>query len=428
MLMQNGDYNRTDVNQFQDPIETPNYCQRVSWQEADNGLCHACNLNQQILVKLYSEFEPFNEDDIEKEFSLYKKDLEKMYPLCYKCEHIASRHLRKQDKSIRANLLEYVSKLKTVRDEILPKSPACTKAWSLCILTMCSIACVSILFVLNVVELQQNAHAFPLDLEPLKTLFDGYTSSNAVTQLIAIFGLSTSVASSLLRKDFGMTGTDLAVAVLWLFLHITQLKTVENYISCSDAHLLRPIACILTFFVIILNIAQHWARSQPVFIPNVNISVMSLDDSSTYSTQSVETQEVKKDVVREKITPRAMDTADHPIREQINSMSILAEDESISSKTSSSSVKSVNHLSLKSLPPNGYTEHKEINYPLIKPAKFVANMPSSTSWVAGGFWAKQTTNFSQPHINKFESAMWHGMITPPPSEAGSMRGNIRKLY
>ncbi|VVC44446.1 Hypothetical protein CINCED_3A007914 [Cinara cedri] len=81
--------------------------------ESKNGLCHKCNIVQELKVKQLASFTPTNEKYFDKEIEIFKKNLEKTLTLCSKCNLYKNKILSIQEqrynlKSIRMNNRTYM--------------------------------------------------------------------------------------------------------------------------------------------------------------------------------------------------------------------------------------------------------------------------------------------------------------------------------
>ncbi|CAG2176260.1 unnamed protein product [Oppiella nova] len=88
-IVPDGNYNKAITGQSCDPMSRNNlrFCRPIPDCYANCGqLCSECNVNQEIKIKLLSEFMPFNETKYKEELEEYKRHLESEYKLCANCE------------------------------------------------------------------------------------------------------------------------------------------------------------------------------------------------------------------------------------------------------------------------------------------------------------------------------------------------------
>jgi len=79
--------------------------EQVRMEETDNGLCRGCNLNQQLKVSQLASYD--GGDDWEVGVEEYKRHLDKVYRLCWKCEEVLSSRLGEQDASLAPSVLAH---------------------------------------------------------------------------------------------------------------------------------------------------------------------------------------------------------------------------------------------------------------------------------------------------------------------------------
>ncbi len=85
-----GDYNRDDPDRWRQwpRGEAPRFAASGSVsKDANNGLCHTCNLNQTLKVEQLARFKPTKEANFDKEVEAFQDQLERTYRLCRKCKY-----------------------------------------------------------------------------------------------------------------------------------------------------------------------------------------------------------------------------------------------------------------------------------------------------------------------------------------------------
>lgn len=90
-----GDYNREIPEQHYVKLNPVTNCvfseENVYDLRSGNGLCYACNRNQELKVLQLAAFVPENEETFDLEVDQYRTSLEKAYRLCARCEHTLKR-------------------------------------------------------------------------------------------------------------------------------------------------------------------------------------------------------------------------------------------------------------------------------------------------------------------------------------------------
>ena len=72
-----------------------------------NGLCHGCNLNQELKIRQLAKFTPVNANREEEELEKYRKYLERTYKLCRRCEAHLHQTLGEQSSWLKPKLLAF---------------------------------------------------------------------------------------------------------------------------------------------------------------------------------------------------------------------------------------------------------------------------------------------------------------------------------
>nr|XP_037270091.1 LOW QUALITY PROTEIN: uncharacterized protein LOC119161621 [Rhipicephalus microplus] len=109
-----GDYNKPIPAQFDEALNfTTSSCQSDSPPSSlklkpDNQLCSVCNYHQLIKVRLLANFTPTEENHFETEMEQYRQHLEDVYALCQSCEAQVKRTLTLQDSLLRPHLVGHI--------------------------------------------------------------------------------------------------------------------------------------------------------------------------------------------------------------------------------------------------------------------------------------------------------------------------------
>lgn len=101
---ENGDYNKEIPEQHYSKLNASNalYCQKsVLRVHSTNGLCEACNRNQEMKVIQLANFKPRCEAKYDEEVEEYRRKLEDSYQLCQQCQ----RHLNKTLNRVKTKLI-----------------------------------------------------------------------------------------------------------------------------------------------------------------------------------------------------------------------------------------------------------------------------------------------------------------------------------
>ena len=72
-----------------------------------NGLCHGCNLNQELKIRQLAKFTPVDVNREEEELEKYRKYMERTYKLCRKCEAHLHQRLGEQSSWLKPKLLAF---------------------------------------------------------------------------------------------------------------------------------------------------------------------------------------------------------------------------------------------------------------------------------------------------------------------------------
>jgi hypothetical protein len=99
-FQEDGDYNKP-VHHIQSIANT--FVNNLRTQKvAENGLCKACNLNQELKIKQLASFTGDGEEQEE-----YRLHLERVYRLCAGCEEILASKLKEQDNKLAPGIIEH---------------------------------------------------------------------------------------------------------------------------------------------------------------------------------------------------------------------------------------------------------------------------------------------------------------------------------
>lgn len=82
-----------------------------------NILCAICNHNQDMIVKMLSNYE--DQTDNKKRLDLFRKELEVKYPLCINCKVLVDNKISVQDRKIREKALKALNSLKPLENRPL---------------------------------------------------------------------------------------------------------------------------------------------------------------------------------------------------------------------------------------------------------------------------------------------------------------------
>ncbi|XP_025423896.1 uncharacterized protein LOC112693165 isoform X2 [Sipha flava] len=66
-------------------------------KESKNGLCHTCNIIQEMKIKQLAAFTPINEKNFDREIEIFKENLEETLKLCSKCYIFSKKILSLQE-------------------------------------------------------------------------------------------------------------------------------------------------------------------------------------------------------------------------------------------------------------------------------------------------------------------------------------------
>ena len=94
-----------------------------------NGLCHGCNLNQELKIRQLAKFTPTNASREEEELEKYRKYLERTYKLCRRCEAHLHQTLGEQSSWLKPKLLAFRLEMsrQTARSAQLIREAASTR-------------------------------------------------------------------------------------------------------------------------------------------------------------------------------------------------------------------------------------------------------------------------------------------------------------
>ena len=94
-----------------------------------NGLCHGCNLNQELKIRQLAKFTPTNAFREEEELEKYRKYLERTYKLCRRCEAHLHQTLGEQSSWLKPKLLAFRLEMsrQTARSAQLIREAASTR-------------------------------------------------------------------------------------------------------------------------------------------------------------------------------------------------------------------------------------------------------------------------------------------------------------
>ncbi|KAI1285568.1 Transmembrane protein [Halotydeus destructor] len=421
-FQKDGDYNKT-ISAFHEESLNPNvYCRRGPMNSVSNGLCDSCNLNQQVLIKLVSEFEPFNDDNFEHEFKQYKKELENMYSLCSKCRmHVANVLLSKSQENPMADA--------DMNSETSSSALTVNRLQKFLIHTLeisTFIGALSLLF-LNLCELELDSHAYSLTGLP-ETIMNKAKTYLSYRTHIAFAGFASSTVASLLTGHHALSGADLLTTTTWAICQLLQDGQVEAVIEKSDVFLMRPILNGLIICLLLNNVIYRWTHLEVESSKKINSKFTGRSLTFSPKSQSRNTEVLSPPSTARISVPKILITEEKeerniiaPLNNKIDNLSLSWEDDAASTRSSCSRV-SINHLSnVKGLyEPRSYPNDSK---QLIKPARFTAgDSVATTSWVAGGIWTKKAVKQSNSNYVAGCGSTASSFITPPPSECDSRIG------
>ncbi|KAJ8920281.1 hypothetical protein NQ315_011942 [Exocentrus adspersus] len=104
-----GGYNKVIEEQFDTSFNKT--CRNIgNTDPLSNGLCSYCNNNQQLKVRQLAAFVPLDEKNFDIEVEHFRKQLEKSYKLCKKCDKVLKKTLETQHAWIFGNHVKNIQK------------------------------------------------------------------------------------------------------------------------------------------------------------------------------------------------------------------------------------------------------------------------------------------------------------------------------
>ena len=102
---------------------------KTNGELVSNGLCHGCNLNQELKIRQLAKFTPVDVNREEEELEKYRKYMERTYKLCRKCEAHLHQRLGEQSSWLKPKLLAFRLELnrQTVRSAQLIRDAASSR-------------------------------------------------------------------------------------------------------------------------------------------------------------------------------------------------------------------------------------------------------------------------------------------------------------
>lgn len=109
---EDGDYNKEIPEQHSSRFANYQFCQKTeSRLPPSNGLCAACNRNQEMKVVQLANFKPRNDFHYDEEIEEYRQKLEDSYQLCPQCQRALSKTLNRiKTKFIGSKITQLMSK------------------------------------------------------------------------------------------------------------------------------------------------------------------------------------------------------------------------------------------------------------------------------------------------------------------------------
>ncbi|XP_054164591.1 uncharacterized protein LOC128962252 isoform X2 [Oppia nitens] len=438
-----GSYNKLIPDHYMATENPPQFCRPILNCYSNSGqLCHSCNINQEIKIKLLTEFMPFNENKFTEEYEEYKRHLENGYRLCSQCESTLKNILSKPINCIKTVVNHIVQQnLKPDLDLVFAKQSnkhMKTLKTSLIViqvvLEVISITCSLIMNVFAINDFNDNSD---LSIVEFPAQVNQFLYLNLSNQSLVIFcGLISSLTS------LAICDKQLIPTALWLAFVSIDTQFISNYFDKISTILLRTIlsAFLITVFTItivsrlICFCYMFYVKYKQNFIKQTEIvksfgnTVNSKPKVLTNSKVVNRSQEIdnKKPMLR---------SAEQSIGEQIKSLSIIDErNNSLNSNPKSkqnywiSGTNTANTYGsdLHQMSRNSSLTPKNI----ILPAKFHYESIAQTSWVSP-FKPNQSprkefsSNYSymgsdSQHLINWMTNDISGLVTPPPSISPSI--------
>ncbi|XP_023223530.1 transmembrane protein 201-like [Centruroides sculpturatus] len=395
-FQEDNDYNKPIPAQYDESLNFP-----VTGVPANgykfstkSALCMDCNRNQQIKIKLLSEFVPFNEDSFSEEIDAYHCQLEKAYHLCHWCDIKVQNILSKQDSELLATLPTDLIRNSRETSESLPSISS--QRVHICVhgLTVISLLCLMSLLLCGIFELQEDSdHQFiPLTWKTISFLPTAST--------LTVIGLLTAVGAILFAGRNKLRRIDATVALVWVVLQAVYSTIIDDLIPAADLHLMRPIIIFLTLIISIIGYVWRftnntenriWMSKRRGKRPLVNRTIIDkppADPSAIYLYKKISKKQPAKDVV---------DAIDQKL-------------DAIQITSGKMNFKNLEKLSCKSL---------RSNFPLIRPTRFTSQQFRQASWTGGNYWSFSNEKSSSSVAGN--SSL--GLITPPPSVCSSQESS-----
>ncbi|XP_050433261.1 uncharacterized protein LOC126841060 isoform X2 [Adelges cooleyi] len=138
-----------------------------------NGLCHKCNIIQEIKIKQLASFTPTNEKYFDREIEAFKNNLEKSLKLCHKCEVYTKKILHFQE--IRYNL-KAASKNSETQNENSPNWPL-----------ICSV-CLSFIITLLLLHIGNYVGVWAMKYFEVPTIYIDFITVDRLVNAMSVFG------------------------------------------------------------------------------------------------------------------------------------------------------------------------------------------------------------------------------------------------
>ena len=395
-----GDYNRADPLWYR---EVPSKSQRESSKEQQNGLCHACNLNQNLKVHQLAKFVPKDPKRFNEEVEEFSQHLDRTYRLCRACEAILHQVLGEQEVALKSNLLSYKIIKNQINASKIGKLLPGKSGKFLRIITRCCVFLFAVALGLVSVSFEQDLilhqHQNVTSYDNFKYQFNasGAYLKTIVDTSQLVTGCVVLLLSSMFISQSSATVLDLLSALSWSLALVYLM--ISNLNECNDEYLIASAFAPFLFALSSINIifgkhpnfqtSPRKALPKDMTNPNYFDFCSELDDTATQDLVSTVTpihntslegslRSKQKTILAdmEQSSPRL--TKDYPCDISTLSIDDYCADEELDLIMGDSKISGKPSCSLATS-----------KTPLLRPAKFVPSRKvTKTSWVAGGYWQK----------------------------------------